>query len=176
MHKDFQLLKKYATSDKTFQIVVNHSLEVLKKSIAIIQSKQLYNLDLDLIISGCLLHDIGTFTFLENNNTPNYIQHGIIGGKILRKEERVKEALIAERHIGSGLSKQDILTQQLPLPVHDFISVSLEEKLICYADMFSSKNGKLHTLQEIEIEFQKYTPEAYQRFLDLKCLFETTNL
>ena len=69
MYKNFELLKKYSTKEETFETVLRHSLEVLSKSIEIINRKKLYDqVDFDLIISGSIFHDIGTFEFLESKN------------------------------------------------------------------------------------------------------------
>lgn len=173
MHKSFELLKKYSTSEESFQIVLRHSLEVLAKAIEIIKKKDLYEkIDFDLVINGCILHDIGTFEFLENKTKNNYICHGIIGAEILRKEGLENEAKIAERHTGSGLSKKDITANGFPLPSEDFLPISLEEKLVCYSDKFSSKSGKVQTMEEVEREFMSYGEDSYGRFVELRNFFE----
>lgn len=177
MYKYFELLKKYAKSEESFLIVMKHSLEVLEKSINIVGKRALYDkADFDLIISGSILHDIGTFEFLENldDNIKNkdYIKHGIMGAEILRKEGLEREALIAERHIGSGLSKEEIIANGFPLPHEDFLPVSLEEKIVCYADKFSSKKpNKKDTLETIEREFAGYGKYPLKRFLELEKMF-----
>lgn len=175
MDKNFKLLKKYSQSEKSLDIVLNHSLAVLEKSIDIIIRKKLRNqVNFDLIVSGCLLHDIGAFEFMENfcNFQKDYLRHGIIGGKILRREGFEKEALIAERHIGAGFSKKYIIENNLPLPKKDFLPVTVEQKLVCYADKFHSKSGKKDNLENIKKEFKKYGEEPLRRFFELKKMFE----
>jgi len=174
MNKSFEILKKYSTSEETFETVLRHSLEVLSKSIEIINQKKLYEkVDFDLIVSGSILHDIGTFEFLEHKEKEDYIRHGIIGAEILRREGFKREALVAERHIGSGLDKEEIIARGWDIPQKDFLPVSLEEKIICYADKFSSKTpGKKDTLEIIEKEFAGYGGDSLKRFLDLKEVFE----
>lgn len=175
MYKYFELLKKYSGSEESFETVMRHSLEVLEKSIDIVKKKKLYDqVDFDLMISGAILHDIGTFEFLESKTKDvNYIRHGIIGAEILRKEGLERQALIAERHTGSGLTKEEIAANDFPLPHEDFLPVSLEEKIICYADKFSSKNpNKVDTMESIEAEFRAYGEEPLRRFLELKKMFE----
>ncbi|MCK4592469.1 HD domain-containing protein [Candidatus Parcubacteria bacterium] len=174
MNQYFKLLKKYSTSQEHYNIILNHGLSVLGKSIDIITKKELYNdIDIDLIVSSCLLHDIGAFEFMKNFDKfqKNYITHGIIGGKILRKEGFKKEALIAERHIGSGLSKKYIIENNLPLPKRDFLPITLEQKLICYADKFHSKSGKKDTLENIKKEMKGFGKEPFKRFLELEKMF-----
>jgi uncharacterized protein len=173
MYKYFEILRKYSTSERAFEIVLRHSLEVLEKSIEVIKKKKLYEqIDFELVVAGCIFHDIGTFEFLEDRKKEGYISHGIIGGEILRKEGLDKEALIAERHIGSGLTKDEIEQNHFPLSSQDFLPVSLEEKLVCYADKFSSKGGKIDNMKSIEAEFRTYGEASYQRFMELRNLFE----
>lgn len=184
MYRYFEVLKKHSFSDEIFEIVLRHSLEVLSKSIEIVNRKKLYGeTDFELIISGSILHDIGTFGFLENkrnekvevtrNEASSYIRHGIIGAEILRREGLEGEALIAERHIGAGLTQKEIVANGWDLPHQDFLPISLEEKIICYADKFSSKNpDKVDTLESIEKEFAGYGEESLKRFLELKGMFE----
>ncbi len=175
MNRYFKILKKYSLSEKSFNTVLSHSLFVLGKSVEIIAKKKLYNeVDFDLIISGCLLHDIGTFRFVEypDRDQEKYILHGVIGGKILRSEGLKREALIAERHIGSGISKRDVIKNNLPLPKRDFLPVTLEQKLICYADKFHSKSGKKDSPSSIKKELSRYGKETLERFLELEKMFE----
>ena len=47
--------------------------------------------------------------------------------------------VFAKRHTGAGLTKKEIIEQELPLPQQDFLPETTEEKLICYADKFFSK-------------------------------------
>ena len=174
MNQYFKLLRKYSTTKKHYNIILNHSLLVLGKSIDIITKKKLYNdIDFDLIISGSLLHDIGTYKFMKNFDKfqEDYLKHGIIGGEILRKEGLAKEALIAERHIGSGLSKKYIVENNLPLPKKDFLPITLEQKLVCYADKFYSKSGKKDNLRSIKKEMKEFGKEPFERFLELEKMF-----
>ncbi|MCK5332549.1 HDIG domain-containing protein [Candidatus Parcubacteria bacterium] len=177
MNKYFEILKKYSTSEEYYHVILNHSLIVLAKSIEIINRKKLYDkVDFDLIVSGCLFHDIGVFGVkngsFDSIKGVDYLQHGILGGEILRKEGLNREALIAERHIGSGLSKEYITQNNLPLPKRDFLPTTLEQKLICYADKFHSKSGKKDTLVSIRKEMKGFGDEPLKKFLKLEKLFE----
>ena len=91
-----------------------------------------------------MLHDIG----MIRTDTPSlgcfgegpYLTHGIKGREILENEGLPRHALICERHIGVGLTAQEISDQHLGLPVRNMLPESLEEKIICYADLFYSKS------------------------------------
>nr|MDA3903665.1 phosphohydrolase [Desulfuromusa sp.] len=64
------------------------------------------------------------------------------------------------RHIGVGLTVEEIQQQHLPLPARDMRPKTLEEQLICYADLFFSKDNKNRdrekTPAEIREKLQKY--------------------
>ncbi|ENN95716.1 metal dependent phosphohydrolase, partial [Methanocaldococcus villosus KIN24-T80] len=85
-----------------------------------------YNVDLNLVKIGGLLHDIG-------RSKTHGIDHGVVGANILRSygfDERI--ALIAERHIGAGITKEEAIA--LGLPAKDYVPISLEEKIVAHAD------------------------------------------
>ena len=81
-------------------------------------------------------------------------RHGVVGSVILRKEGHPQEALIAERHLGPGISREDILEQDLDLPHQDFIPESYEEKIVCYADKLISGVKEI-TIEESKKRFKK---------------------
>lgn len=55
--------------------------------------------------------------------------------------------------VGMGISAQDIEAQNLPLPKRDMTPVSIEEKIICFADKFFSKSkGKDFLMAEKSVE------------------------
>jgi uncharacterized protein len=112
------------------------------KSRQIIEKKHL-NIDKDFVYEAAMLHDIGIFLTNAPSiycfGTHNYIEHGILGAEILKKEGLPKHALVCERHTGTGLTIQDIISKKFPLPQSDMQPVSLEEQLICYADLFFAK-------------------------------------
>ncbi|EHP87223.1 TIGR00295 family protein [Methanotorris formicicus] len=85
-----------------------------------------YEVDLNLVRLGGLLHDIG-------RSKTHSIEHGVVGAEILRMygfDERL--ALIAERHIGAGITKKEAI--ELGLSPKDYIPITLEEKIVAHAD------------------------------------------
>ena len=91
-----------------------------------------------------MLHDIGIFRCdapgICCHGTEPYLRHGLIGGEIMRSEGFPRHARVCERHTGAGLTREEIINQDLPLPHQDFLPETLEEKLVCYADKFYSKS------------------------------------
>ena len=126
-----------------------------------------------------MLHDIGMFLTdspeIDCHGKEPYIKHGILGRQILEKEGLPKHALVCERHIGVGLSLRDIVDQQLPLPHRDMLPVTLEEKIICYADCFYEKNpNRLReekSLEKVSKSISKWGEENLARLRELQTLF-----
>ena len=153
-----ELLKKYATDEKSFKAVLEHVNAVTNYAMDLAKKifESGYFVDLELIETGCLLHDIGRFSCPPWEK--NSIMHGVKGAEILNKEKLPNHALIAERHIGAGISVQDIEDQKLPLPKKDYLPRTIEEKIITYADkMF--ENDKLIKIQDVIKRFKKEVNE-----------------
>ena len=82
-------------------------------------------------------------------------------------------ARVCERHTGTGITKEDIIRQNLPLELKDYSPVTLEEKLICYADKFFSKTNldKARTKEEVVKSMAKFGEESTRRIKALEALF-----
>ncbi len=150
------LLRKYFSANRqSFEIVYEHSRMVADKALRIAAGIDAPSPDLQFIEEAALLHDIGVS--LTNapkigceGNAP-YLSHGILGRQILEAEGYHGHALVCERHIGVGLTVEDIVAQQMDMPVRDMRPVSLEEKIICFADLFYSKRpGFIHNEKSID--------------------------
>jgi uncharacterized protein len=144
-----RLLEKYLPAPDALAVVYEHSRLVAAKALAIADSLGHAPLDRAFIEEAALLHDIGVGRTASPHicchGTEPYIRHGIIGREILEAEGHPRHALVCERHIGVGLTVEDILAQRLPLPLREMTPVSLEERIISFADMFYSKRtGAIH--------------------------------
>jgi uncharacterized protein len=114
---------------------------------------------------GSLLHDIGRFSCPPGKEI---IKHAYLGAEILRKEGLPDIAQIAERHIGAGITKEEIIKRNLPLPHKDFLPLTKEEKIISHVDnlTFGDKEG---TFEMVVERFRKELGEKYvARFIRLK--------
>lgn len=87
-------------------------------------------------------------------------------------------ARICCRHTGAGISRAEVIAQQLPLPLPDdgsepYMPETLEEKLICYADKFFSKTRPDHekTYEEAERSLLKFSEDGVGRFREWHELF-----
>lgn len=154
--------KYYKENNKAYRIILEHGEVVAKKALEIANRTE--GVDLKFIEEASLLHDIGVFL----TDVPNidcfgeepYISHGVLGRSILEKEGLPKHALVCERHLGVGITKEEIIESNLPLPERDMIPLSKEEEIISIADNFFSKSNKNlsreESMKEIEESIIKY--------------------
>lgn len=133
----------YPEDNERKHILLVHSRLVAEKALRIADGHPELNLDKDFLYEAGMLHDIGIFL----TNAPGifcfgdqpYISHGYLGADLMRREGYPRHALVCERHTGAGLSLDDIIAQNLPVPHRDMLPVSMEEQVICFADKFYSK-------------------------------------
>lgn len=137
------LHKKYAPSDLVFNVVFTHC-QIVRDIAEQLVDRNSLNVDIDLVRTASLLHDIGVYPLFNAQNRKiagrSYLTHGIEGEAILKAEGLPRELWhVASHHTGVGLTAEDIITDNLPLPVKDYFAETPEEELIMYADKFHSK-------------------------------------
>ena len=169
---DYQAIidKYYPEENELRRILMIHSRSVADKALAIAEAHPELPIDKQFVEEAAMLHDIGIF----RTNAPSiycfgaepYICHGTIGAQLMREEGFPQHALVCERHTGSGLSLLEIERQNLPVPHHDMLPLSLEEKLICYADKFFSKTHleRERTVEQARNSLLKFGEEGIARF------------
>ena len=147
--------KYYQPGTPLYNSVWSHSKLVAEKALKLAQAHPELNIDSD-------------FTGEEP-----YIRHGIIGAELLRNEGYPKHALVCERHTGTGLTVDDIISQNLPLPHRDMRPISLEEKLVCFADKFYSKStpDQEKPFDKVRKSVAKYGDASLHRFDEMATLF-----
>jgi len=158
-----ELLKKYAPDEGSFKDVLEHSKAVQKVALRIAEDiiANKHYVDVKFLIGACILHDIGRFK--TGKHGKNLIQHGILGAEILRKEgldERY--ALVCERHLGSGINKEDIQEQGLDLPLKDYVPESIEEKIVNYADSLIFRDKEI-TIEQV---YERYRKEVGEKLVE----------
>ena len=150
------LLKKYFDgNEKGFDMVYEHSRLVAGKALTVAINLGFDGGALKFIEEAALLHDIGVVGTgsprLGCRGTAPYLCHGILGREILEREGYPEHALVCERHIGVGLTTEDIIRQELPLPPRDMIPVTITERIICFADLFFTKKPS-HIDRELTVD------------------------
>lgn len=139
--------KYYKDSPELREVLLTHSRQVADRALSIVDAHPEWTesgqVDRAFIEEAAMLHDIGIIfcsaprIFCVGEH--KYIEHGYLGAELLRREGFDKHALVAERHTGTGITLEQVIREDLPIPVQDYCPISLEEKIICYADKFYSK-------------------------------------
>lgn len=155
------LLRKYSKTRKDFDAVLKHSKAVQKVALRI--AKKVKGIDIEFIKTASLLHDIGRFRCPPGKLS---YKHGIVGAKILRGEKLQGHALVAERHLGAGISKKEVVKQKMKLPSRNYIPRTKEEKIIAHADNLISGSIEISiskTIQRFREELGKLVAEKVKR-------------
>src|SRR5262245_16879642 len=129
------IARHYASSPALHHLLVVHSVLVTQKALAIardyLERHPQATIDLDLLTEASLLHDIGIkhchAPDILCHGTEPYIRHGLLGRRMLEAEGLPRHALFCVRHTGSGIPREEVRAQGLPLPEDDYLPVSLEE-------------------------------------------------
>ena len=162
--------KYYPEENELKHILVTHSRSVADKALALARKHPELDLDLNFIEEAAMLHDIGIFkTDAEGIfcfGTYPYICHGYLGAELVRAEGFPRHALVCERHTGAGLTLEQILKRELPVPHREMVPVSLEEQLICFADKFYSKThlDREKSIEKARKSIEKHGNEGLVRF------------
>ncbi|MFQ6053374.1 MAG: TIGR00295 family protein [Candidatus Bathyarchaeia archaeon] len=129
--------------------VVEHCINVTRTAMNLADSilKRGFELDIDLVEVGALMHDLG-------RSRTHGVEHGAIGGKLARGLG-LPEALarVIERHVGAGIPCDE--AELLGLPRGSYVPETLEEKIVAYADKLVEGNK----LVDIEVTVEKFANE-----------------
>lgn len=176
-----KILTRYYKPDSTaYNILVVHSEMVAKKSVELAAKVPHLKPDTDFIIEAAMLHDIGVFKTnapeIGCNGKHPYIFHGFMGKEILDSLGYPKHGLVAERHTGSGITEEDIINNNLGLPLKDRVPVTIEEIIICYADKFFSKSpgsfNRERSFSDVIAMLKGYGQGQAERFIEWGKLFD----
>ena len=101
--------------------------------------------NMDLVIAGALLHDIG-------RSQTHGIMHAVVGAHIAISHGLPTSLVeIIRKHTGAGIDKED--AEELGLPPGDYIPSTIEEKIVAHADNLVSDNCVVpcsHTVDKLE--------------------------
>jgi uncharacterized protein len=177
---DYQsVINKYYPVDNALKaLLLKHSRQVADRCLAIASRHQELAVDVQFLEEAAMLHDIGicycNAPSIYCTGTEPYIRHGILGAELLRREGFPRHARVAERHTGTGITRQQIEKQQLPLPPMDYIPETLEEEIVCYADKFYSKSSpdRERTVVDAARSLEKFGADGVNKFLEWAKKFE----
>jgi uncharacterized protein len=139
--------------------------ELALETAEICQKKGL-KVDLELVEVGALLHDLG-------RSKTHSVNHVVAGAEIA-KAERLPDSVIAiiERHIGGGITIAE--AKKLGWPEGNYIPLTLEEKIVSYADKLVETSERVPvelTINRLREENLMAAADRVQRIHD-----EITNL
>ena len=178
---DYQAIidKYYPSENELRRILLIHSRQVADRCMKIAKHHPELKLDVEFLEEAAMLHDIGIFRCdapgIQCFGSEPYICHGVIGGRILREEGWLRHALVCERHTGTGLSREQIEKQGLPLSLDGIYEPeALEEQVVCYADKFYSKTHleRERSVVEAVQSLEKFGEKGVKRFLEWAHMFE----
>jgi uncharacterized protein len=173
--------KYYPPGSLSHSIYVPHCLAVTELALKIVKAHPELRADEETVMYGGMLHDIGIFY----TNAPEigcfgqlpYVAHGYMGKALLEQEGLPLIAPVCERHIGVGITIDDIRNRNLPLPLRDMTPHTIEEKIVCYADKFFSKSAdnllRPKPINKVKKSVSKYGDEKWKIFEEMMQLFGT---
>ena len=169
----------YPSENDLRRILLTHSRSVADRCQKIAHNHSELRLDTEFLEEAAMLHDIGIFACnapsIQCLGTEPYICHGLIGGRLLRDKGLVRHAQVCERHTGTGLSREQIQKQNLPLPLEGrYEPDTLEEQVVCYADKFYSKThlDLERTVEQAARSLEKFGEAGLRRFFRWVDMFE----
>ena len=171
----------YPPGTRAHEIFMAHAVAVREKALAIARRLDALNPDYDFISSAAMLHDIGIFKthdrILECFGDLPYICHGVAGRGLLEELGMPRHARVCECHVGVGITREEVMVNNLPLPERDMVPRTLEEEIICYADKFFSKlplPPREKTVEEVmeDVEQGRYGPDKKDMFMEWTGRFE----
>lgn len=131
--------------------------------------------------AGGLLHDIGTYFVLAKDGSkaadgklefdgPNYILHGLRGYNYLIDNGFSEDtAQFARNHTGVGLTREQVVSQNLPLPAGDYIPQTIEQEIVMVADKYNSKSipPRFLTVDTYRRKAERFGEENAKRWMFL---------
>ncbi|RJP84077.1 MAG: HDIG domain-containing protein [Desulfobacteraceae bacterium] len=168
----------YPTGAPARDVFLSHSEAVARKALQVARKVPHLNPDLEFVEQAAMLHDIGIFYARAPEigcfGEYPYVCHGYLGRQLMETKGLFRHALVCERHVGVGLTLEEILKYPLPLPHRDMVPVSLEEQIVCYADkFFSKKPGKSEEwpVEMVLKSLETYGPQKVARFKEWLAVF-----
>ncbi|MBK5719246.1 HDIG domain-containing protein [Dysgonomonas sp. Marseille-P4677] len=167
----------YKKGSDLYDILIQHSADVMNKAVSMAEAHPELDVDIQFVKEAAMLHDIGIFLTnapsIKCFGTAPYVCHGYLGHDLLLKLGYPKHALVCERHTGVGISLDEILKTDMPLPHRDMRPVSIEEQLICFADCFFSKTqiGEERSPEKVKHSLSKFGKDSVRQFEKWCALF-----
>jgi uncharacterized protein len=106
--------------------------------------------DLELVEAGALLHDLG-------RSKTHSVNHAVVGAEIAKKAGLPESVInIIKRHVGGGITNAE--AKELGWPEDNYIPMTLEEKIVSYADKLVETSKRV----PIELTINKLKEEKLE--------------
>ncbi|MCW4044457.1 MAG: HDIG domain-containing protein [Candidatus Bathyarchaeota archaeon] len=152
-----QLLRENQCSSK----VIKHCNAVAKLAVETAETcrEKGIHVNLALVEIGALLHDIG-------RSKTHTVHHAVVGAKILDAAGLPEPVIaIVKRHVGGGITSTE--AEKLGWPNDVYTPVTLEEKIVSYADKLIEKAKRVPIEKAVEELAKEGRHEAAERVLKL---------
>ncbi len=154
-----QLLHEKQCSAK----VIAHCLAVTKLALEtanMLKEKGMV-IDSNLVEIGALLHDIG-------RSVTHTVQHAVVGAE-LAKSAGLPDSVVSiiRKHVGGGITASE--AENLGWPKDVYVPVTLEEKVVCYADklIVNGKRASIDvTIEQLSKEMKCKAAERVRHLYD----------
>jgi uncharacterized protein len=135
--------------------VIGHCRAVRALAVEMAQACRNHGLKVDvhLVEIGALVHDVG-------RAVTHGVEHGVVGARLARESGMPDKLVrIIERHVGGGITVDE--AKKLGLPVKSYVPMSLEERIVAYADKLIEGSMRLPVEVAVEkLRRDKNVPEA----------------
>jgi len=108
-----EIIKEYyKPGSRVYNTLVQHGMNVARKAVEAANNVPHLNPDLNFIQEAAMLHDIAIFLTstpeLDCSGTYPYLCHGYLGREILVNMGLPRHAMVCERHVGVGITAEEI--------------------------------------------------------------------
>jgi uncharacterized protein len=137
--------------------VIRHveAVSALAVEIAVACRKKGFSVDLRLVEIGGLMHDIG-------RAKTHSVHHAVLGADIAKSLGLPEPVIsIIKRHVGGGITTRE--AQKLGWPKDVYVPLTLEEKIVSYADKLIEGSRRVPIETTIEELSKELPPPAIQR-------------
>jgi uncharacterized protein len=152
-----QLLRENHCSEK----VINHCKAVAELALetANLLKERGFKIDFALVEAGALLHDIG-------RSKTHTVNHAVVGVEIAKSAGLPDSVVsIIKRHVGGGITAAE--AEKLGWPKDVYVPVTLEEKVVSYADKLIENSKRAPIDLTVEKLSEELGWEAAERVQNL---------
>jgi uncharacterized protein len=124
--------------------VINHCIAVAELALETASKleKKGLKINIELVEAGALLHDLG-------RSKTHTVDHAVAGAEIAQSAGLPEPVIrIIKRHVGGGITAKE--AQKFGWPKDVYVPLTLEEKIVSYADKLIQKSKKVPIDVEVE--------------------------